>query len=289
MARSDPKHPSSGSRYLLGDSAREAARLRTQARLWDPDSFALFDRCRIRRGWRVLEIGPGQGSLHLELRRRTRRPVDAVEPSPAFAARLKKLCAGDGIGEPRIWETRLLDAPLPSAHYDLVFARWVFLFLPEPEKHLRRLARALKPGGLLALQDYHRESFALVPRPHHWAEFLSAERSCFAAEGADVSIGGRLPELYRRAGLEVVGVRPIVKFGSPGSPTWEWLSAYFLGVMERYSRFAPFTPTKASSLRRAWVAASRDETSVMIAPAVLDVVGRKRRTRAARRRQTRST
>src|SRR5262245_41630322 len=82
-------------RYLLGDSATEAARLRRQARLWDPVAHALFDRLRIRRGWKVLEVGPGQGSLHLELRRRVRGPVDAVERSAPFADRLRRLCARD--------------------------------------------------------------------------------------------------------------------------------------------------------------------------------------------------
>jgi hypothetical protein len=42
--------------YLLGDSRREAARLRRQAQLWDPTAFALFDRINIKRGWRVLEV-----------------------------------------------------------------------------------------------------------------------------------------------------------------------------------------------------------------------------------------
>ena len=36
--------------YLLGDSRREAARLRAQSRLWDPTAEALFDR---------LGVGPG--------------------------------------------------------------------------------------------------------------------------------------------------------------------------------------------------------------------------------------
>src|SRR5437867_3542016 len=130
-------------RYVLGDSAREAARLRAQARLWDPTAIALFDRLGVRRGWKILEIGPGQGSLHLELRRRVRGPVDAVERSPAFAARLKALCARDGLGPGRIWETELMAAPLTGG-YDLIFARWVFLFLPDPEAHLKKLVRALK-------------------------------------------------------------------------------------------------------------------------------------------------
>ncbi len=49
-------------RYLLGDSGGEAARLRAQARLWDPTVSALFDRLGVRRGWKILEVGPGQGS-----------------------------------------------------------------------------------------------------------------------------------------------------------------------------------------------------------------------------------
>jgi hypothetical protein len=68
-----------GYRYLLGDSPGEAVRLRAQARLWDPLAFALFDRLKVRPGWKVLEVGPGQGSLHVELRRRLRGPLDAVE------------------------------------------------------------------------------------------------------------------------------------------------------------------------------------------------------------------
>ena len=74
-------------RYLLGDSRGEAARLRFQAKLWDPVSFALSDRLGVEPGWKVLEIGPGQGSLHMELRRRVKGPVDALERSAPFAAR----------------------------------------------------------------------------------------------------------------------------------------------------------------------------------------------------------
>jgi SAM-dependent methyltransferase len=262
-------------RYLLGDATREAARLRAQAKLWDPVSLALFDRLRVGRGWNVLEIGPGQGSLHMELRRRVRGPVDAVERSPAFVSRLEALARRDGFGAGRLWQTDLLHAPLPRASYDLIFARWVFLFLPDPAAHVRTLARALKPGGLLALQDYHRETFALVPRPPEWADFLAADRAFFATEGGDVSVGGRLPDLYRRAGLTVVDTHVTIKTGRPGSPVWNWLTTYFMGVMDRYAELRPFTPEASSRLQRQWKAAGRQKTSQMISPAVLDVVGRK--------------
>jgi SAM-dependent methyltransferase len=263
--------------YVLGDHATEAARLRAQARLWDPVTHALFDRLGIRRGWKVLEIGPGQGSLHMELRRRVGGTVDAVERSAVFAEQVEKLARRDGRGPSRIFFSDLIDADLPANTYDLIFARWVFLFLPEPAEHVKLLARALKPGGLLAIQDYHRDTFMLVPRPDAWDDFITADRAFFASQGGNVSIGVRLPGMMRAAGLEVTSIEQTTKDGHPGSPTWNWVTTYVRSVLARLDHSPTFTPAKATSLKRQWLEAGRNPASLLIAPCVLDVVGRKRR------------
>ena len=264
--------------YLLGDSSTEASRLRAQARLWDPTAHALFDRLKIRRGARVLEIGPGAGSLHRELRRRVRGAVDVVEPSAVFAGGVARLAARDGLGDGRLWREHLADVALPRAHYDVVFARWVFLFLPDPLARVRQLAAALRPGGVLAIEDYQRETLRMIPPPSTWERFLAADRAFFESQGGDASIGARLPALYKQAGLELVDVAPTVKSGHPGSPVWSWLSAYFLdGVIDRLAGLAAFTRADARQLTRDWRAASREPQSLLIGPALIDVVGRKGR------------
>src|SRR5262245_48211485 len=131
--------------YLLGDSRTETQRLRAQARLWDPTTHALFDRLKIRPGTRVLEIGPGAGSLHRELRRRVRGPGDAGEPSETFARGIDRLAARDRFGQGQLSRANLADVRLPRARYDVIFARWVFLFLPDPAARVGQLAAALKP------------------------------------------------------------------------------------------------------------------------------------------------
>ena len=262
--------------YLLGDSEREAGRLELQAALWDPVSHALFDRAGVTRGWRVLEIGPGTGSLHLELRRRVQGPVDVVEQSPAFATALVERCRQDGFAAGQLWNEPLIDAPLPAAHYDFIFARWVFLFLPDPAAHLAALARALKPAGQLAIQDYHRDTFGLVPRPPDWEALVAADHAFFASQGGDANIGARLPALFDAAGLDVLDISATTKTGHPGSAVWDWLTSYFLGVLDKYAAFAPFTPDAARRIETAWKKAASHQASLLIAPTVIDLLGRKR-------------
>ena len=261
--------------YLLGDGASESARLRAQARLWDPTAFALFDRLRIRKGWRVLEIGPGNGSLHRELRRRVGGPVDIVEPSPVFRERIAALAGRDGLGSGRAWRSTLAEAALPARTYDLVFARWVFLFMPEPADRIAQLAAALRPGGLLAIEDYERNTLRMLPTPPAWDAFLAADHAFFASQGGHASIAGLLPGYYTRAGLTLVEMTPTVKTGHPGSPVWRWLSAYFLGVMDQLGGRAGFQPADAARLARAWRDAGESPASFLIGPTVVDVVGRR--------------
>jgi len=53
------------------------------------------------------------------------------------------------------------------------------------------------------------------------------------------------------------------------------VSRYFMGVMDRYASFRPFSRAQAAGLRRHWRRAARERTSLFISPAVLDVIGRK--------------
>lgn len=263
--------------YLLGDSEVETRRLEAQAALWDPVSHALFDRLGLAPDQRVLELGPGTGSLNLELRRRVRGPVDIVEQSPQFLELLTQRWRDDGFGAGQVWDCTVMDADLPADAYDVIFARWVFLFLPEPAAHLAKLVRALKPGGHLAVQDYYRNTFVLLPTPEEWPAIVAADLEFFAKSGSDPNIGAHLPLMFDACGLDLVDLEPHVKTGHPGSAVWNWLASYYLGILDTYATLGPLSPAAAERIRAAWEEAERNPNSVLIGPTVIDVVGRRRK------------
>jgi hypothetical protein len=117
----------------------------------------------------------------------------------------------------------------------------------------------------------------MAPPPTDWVAFLAADRAFFAMKGGDVNVGARFASLARKAGLVVEEVVPTIKTGAPGSREWRWMSDYFLGVLDRYATLGPLSKTDAARLRREWLAAAREKSSLLVAPAVLDVVARKKR------------
>lgn len=271
---------SRGFKYLLGDSDREVRRLAFQAQVWEDMTENLFDRFGVGPGWKCLEAGAGTGTVLFPLARRVRGRggrADALERSPIYADYLRRKGKRLGLANVEITQGDILDAPLKPRFYDLVFARWVFLFLPEPEKHLRRLAAALKPGGILAIEDYHRDAMAFYPSLPSWEWVAEAERRWFSSQGGDVCIAGRLPGLMLKAGLKLIEIRPWVKAGAPGSPVWNWAETFFLDYLDEIARHPPLTPARAKKFRADFKRLRRDPEALFISPAVLDVVARKPR------------
>ncbi len=138
----------------------ERKRIAGMEALWDPGSRAVFEELGIGKGWKCLEVGAGGGSL-VEWMAEQRASVLAVDIDTRFVESL----ASDSV------EVRRLDIredELPQAEFDLVHARLVLEHLSDRTQILRRLARTLRPGGWIVIEDYD------------W--------SCFGSDGEDPSI-----------------------------------------------------------------------------------------------------
>ena len=157
---------SSEKEYLLGVNQAELDRLRFQQTVWGGVTAQFLDRINVRPGWKCLDVGAGPGLVSSELRERVGESgeVTLLEPSEMYLDWFRTEAEKRGWENIRFIQGTAETAALNSRYYDLIFVRWVIAFVPDAEKFLEGLTRALRPGGVIALQDYWYEGLSLHPR-----------------------------------------------------------------------------------------------------------------------------
>ncbi|MET7397288.1 class I SAM-dependent methyltransferase [Dactylosporangium sp. NPDC005572] len=152
-------------------------------------------------GWRCLDIGPGAGTVTRWIAGQVGPTggVTALDLDPRHIA-----AAADNI---TVLQGDVRTVDLPPQQYDLIHARLVLLHLTERDLVLRRLADALRPGGLLVVSDWDctDRNWLLHAGSPEAAEaydaFQDAILSILTEHGADLGWARTVPLAMRAAGL----------------------------------------------------------------------------------------
>ncbi|MGZ4624855.1 MAG: methyltransferase [Kineosporiaceae bacterium] len=188
----------------------ERARLSGLTTLFDLVTMRHLHGAGLQPGWRCWEIGAGTGSI-------TRRLAVAVGPTGRVVATDVDLRFLDGLGDldtVEVLRRDVADGPIELGAFDLVHARSVLEYLPSRDEIVPRLADALRPGGVLVLEDVvfgdgFTDALGVVTLPREDADTLTraahAVAGAFRTVGADPEYGLRLPSALATAGLEGVG------------------------------------------------------------------------------------
>ncbi|GKQ38205.1 methyltransferase domain-containing protein [Streptomyces sp. A012304] len=210
-------------RYLLDNRRTEAGeRFDAFAALFDPTTFRHLERFGIGPGWRCWEVGAGGTSVVSWLAKKV-GPTGKVVATDIDTSRLAPA------GRPPV-EVRVHDVGAeepPGEHFDVVHARLVLVHVPEREKALRSMIRALRPGGRLLIEDADPALQPLVCPDEHGPEQQLANRlrhgfrTLLKERGADLSYGRRLPRLLREAGLHHVEADAYFPLASPACAALE--------------------------------------------------------------------
>jgi SAM-dependent methyltransferase len=203
--------------------------------------------------------------------------VDALDPSPAWHAHLARRAARAGWRNVRLLRARVEDAALEPGAYDLVFARWVLSFLPDPGRVVRRLAAALRPGGVLAVQDYDHEGVSLFPESAGFRAVVRATRALYAKGGGDAFVAGSLPRHLRAAGLTVDPAVATVLCGGPSSGAFRWADAFFPPHSATMVRAGVLARAERARFLREWAERRADPDALFFSPIVVDLAGRRAR------------
>jgi SAM-dependent methyltransferase len=264
--------------YILGTDAEELERLRFQHGVWAQEARALFDRAGLARGQVVLDLGSGPGFTSFELARVVGRDgrVIARDQSERFLVTLRRERERLDLPqvEPSLGPVEELE--LPDASLDAAYARWLFCWLADPLAVLARVARALRPGGALLLQEYvDWGAMRLIPHGPAFARILAGCLASWKAGGATIDFAAELPALAPRAGLALEHFRPIARLGRPGSPEWRWLDAFFRSYVPRVIERSLLEPRDLEAWTREWDERAAEGSSFVMTPTMADVILRR--------------
>ena len=136
-------------RYLLSNDAPEAMdRFTAFTTLFDPATFRHLDGLGLAAGWRCWEVGAGGTSVVTFLSGRV-GPAGHV-----LASDINVAWAGEAVApNVEVVEHDVVADPPPAGPFDLVHARLVLVHLPERDAALATMVGALRPGGVLLVED----------------------------------------------------------------------------------------------------------------------------------------
>ncbi|MDQ2783405.1 MAG: methyltransferase domain-containing protein [Chloroflexota bacterium] len=188
--------------YLLGRSATETERLIYQADFQSVFTRRLLEEAGIGPGMRVLDVGSGVGDVALLAAGLvgSHGAVVGIDNNPAVLVTARARATG------RANVTYIegdLNAPPVDGPFDAVVGRLVLLYQPDPVATLRSLARLVRPGGVVAFQEFNFTAESLVQSPSTplWEQVWGWMRETMRRVGIDERIGYHLHRHYRDAGL----------------------------------------------------------------------------------------
>lgn len=197
---------------------------------------------------RVADIGCGPGAVLAVLAELVgpRGSVDGVDADPTAVSAAEQLLVRQGARNASVRQGTATASGLPAASYDVVMIRHVLAHNGGHEAAIvRHLAQLVRPGGAVYVVDVDLTGMRLHPPVPEALEMQEAYARFHARRGNDPSIGLRLGELLRQAGLERVQHRGWFSLASPPPgvrpPLWaarETLVAEGVATADDLSRWA---------------------------------------------------
>jgi demethylmenaquinone methyltransferase/2-methoxy-6-polyprenyl-1,4-benzoquinol methylase/ArsR family transcriptional regulator len=132
-----------------------------------------------------------------------------VDQSPAMLALARSRIDQTGLRNVQLRQGDIYAPPVERNAYDLAIIHQVLHFLDDPARALAEAARALRPGGRLAVVDFagHEEEFLREAFAHRRLGFAAAEVESFMTEaGLDLAEKRDIPPSVGEAGKLTVAI-----------------------------------------------------------------------------------
>jgi SAM-dependent methyltransferase len=261
--------------YVIATGQKGRDRLRVLTRVCDETTTRLLDGVGIRHGMVCLDAGCGGGDIATDLARRV-GPDGSVVGIDLDAVSLdiaRQEAAAQGLGNV---DYRVLDVfdLADSERFDVVYVRFLLSHLPDPAGALTRMVRALRRGGVLAVEDVDFSGHFCFPDCPAFRDYVRLYGEAARAKGDDPNIGPRLPSLLRDARLGEIDMRVVQPAGIRGEV--KLLSAITMEMIgEAVVSAGLASADQVAGIVDALNVATRDDRTVLSTPRIVQAWGRK--------------
>ncbi len=260
--------------YVLGTHEEELVRLGLQHRVWRGAAHDLWERARFGPGNTLLDVGAGPGYATRDLAELVgpQGKVIAVEISARFVEHLRSQAIPNVV----VIQGDAQELALEDESIDGAYARWLFTFVSTPERVAARVARALRPGAVFAIQDYGSYgAVRLGPPSEALRRVMDATAASWKQSGGDPDIGCRLPTILQEAGLVIRDLRSHARIARPGTALWEWPTTFFRNFVPTLVEGRFLSQEDAHTFFDDWARASDNPSAFLLTPIVLDLIAEK--------------
>jgi len=195
------------SHYVIHGGVAGKKRMEVVARAYRPTTLRLLQRAGIRKGMTCLDLGCGAGDVTFDMAelvgpdgRVVGMDMDSVKLE--FA---RERAAQQGIAQVEFRQANVMDWDVESA-YDLIYVRFLLTHLPGRDQVVPRLLRALRPEGVLVIEDIHFTGYVSHPGSRAHDRYVQLYRDVVRRRGGDADIGPKLLSMLNGAGLQNLGL-----------------------------------------------------------------------------------
>lgn len=198
------EHSSSADNYVLGHTPWAIQRLLRLGQIYALFTRRMFAEAGISTGMQVLDIGCGPGEVSLIAADMVGETgsVLGVDASADMLEVAQTRAHAAGLTQVSFLAADLRDLT-PDRQFDALVGRFILMHMPEPETILRQLVQWVRPGGIVALQEYNLSSHedAFYPPSTLWEQSWRWSTLAFRQAGGNLHAGMQLPSMFRAAGL----------------------------------------------------------------------------------------
>jgi SAM-dependent methyltransferase len=192
------------------------ARFTQQASWTSPLRNYLFQKADLENASLVLEVGCGTGAILSDLPKLTNTSIHGVDID---YTRLQE--ANTHIPSVNFINGNAMALPYPARFFEICFCHFLLLWVGEPVQVLREMGRVTRIGGdilVMAEPDYSQR----MDSPQEMARLGELQTRSLRIQGADQTIGSRLPSLFSQAGINLMEIGTLQKFAPEALKAEDW-------------------------------------------------------------------